>query len=299
MHLDPNNNFIKTLLFFFDIYFIILKNEIVYNNIKSMSYLYENNQQFRKNQKHNSMTSQNNPQEKNNHRESIPINPDILNYIQKVQNDKNKDKSKHNLQHKNSIPSQYDRLITQKMKFNAQSQNQIFSEDMTFDKDKRFTAKKGLLLLLNNISKGTFCPDIEEYFKKMKEKKLEEFKTKIKNDINSFNIMEDMDKKGKKKKTRDSSIKRLLNSMTENSENIGGENRINYNFKKKEKNNENNREEIGIKKYENDYDEDELIDLYDKKEIKDNLFHINYNKEKLYKMKLKKENMQNNKDKDK
>ena len=264
-----------------------------------MSYLYENNQQFRKNQKYNSMTSQNNPQEKNNHRESIPINPDILNYIQKVQNDKNKDKSKYNLQHKNSIPSQYDRLITQKMKFNAQSQNQIFSEDMTFDKDKRFTAKKGLLLLLNNISKGTFCPDIEEYFKKMKEKKLEEFKTKIKNDINSFNIMEDMDKKGKKKKTRDSSIKRLLNSMTENSENIGGENRINYNFKKKEKNNENNREEIGIKKYENDYDEDELIDLYDKKEIKDNLFHINYNKEKLYKMKLKKENMQNNKDKDK
>ena len=87
----------------------------------------------------------------------------------------------------------------------------------------------------------------------MKKKKLDEFKTKMKNDINAFNNMEE---KGKKKKARDSSIKRLLNSMSENNENNDGENRINYNFKKKKKNKENNREDIGIKKYENDYDED-------------------------------------------
>ena len=258
-----------------------------------MSYLNENNQ-FRKNQKYNSISSQNN--NNNNDRESISINPEIINYIQKIQNDKDKDKSRQNLQHINSIPSQYDRLISQKIKLNAISQNQIISEDMTFDKDKRFTAKKGLLLLLNNISKGTFCPDIEEYFKKMKKKKLDEFKTKMKNDINAFNNMEE---KGKKKKARDSSIKRLLNSMSENNENNDGENRINYNFKKKKKNKENNREDIGIKKYENDYDEDELFDLYDKQDIKDNLFHINYNKEKLNKIKLKKEhNLQNNENND-
>ena len=259
-----------------------------------MSYLYENNQ-LRKNLKYNSISSQNNLKNKNNRRESISINPDIINYIQKIQNDEDKDKSRQNLQHKNSIPSQYERLISQKIKFNVISKNQIFSEDMTFDKDKRFTAKKGLLLLLNNISKGTFCPDIEEYFKKKKEQKVEEFRNKIKDDINTFNIM---DKKGKKKKAKDSSIKKLLNSMAENSGNNNEENRINYNFKKKEKNKENNREEFGIKRYENDYDEDELIELYDKKEIKDNLFHINYNKEKLYKMKLKKENMQNNQNND-
>ena len=253
-----------------------------------MSYLNEN--YLRKNQKYNSISSQ------NNNSESIPINPDIINYIQKIQNDKDKDKQRQNFQHINSIPVQYDRLINQKIKFNEISQNQIFSEDMTFDKDKRFTAKKGLLLLLNNISKGTFCPDIEEYFKKMKKKKLEEYKSKIKNDINAFNNMEE---KGKKKKAGDSSIKRLLNNMKENNENNNGENRINYNFKKKEKNKENNREDIGIKKYENDYDEDELFDLYDRKDIKDNLFHINYNKEKLYKMKLRKEiNMQNNENND-
>ena len=167
----------------------------------------------------------------------------------------------------------------------------ILNEDITNDKDKRFTAKKGLLYLLNNLSNGTFCPDIEDYFKKMKEKKVEEFRDKIDNDLNNFNIMDEIDRRGRKKKTRDSSIKRLLNNLAENTDNNTGENRINYNFKKKEKNNKDIKEDIGIKKYEDDYDEKELINLYDKNQIKDNIFHLNYNKEKLNKMKLKKETM--------
>ena len=262
-----------------------------------MSYL---NIQSRKGQKINSISNENNNNVNTNHRVSLPINPDLINFIQKVQSDnekdkeKEKDKSRSNYQHKNSIPSQYDRLLSQKIKY--QSPNPFFSEDITFDKDKRFTAKKGLLFLLNKISNGAFCPDIEDYFKKMKENKMEEFKNKINNDMNNYNIMEDLDKKGRKKKARDSTIKRLLNSMTENATNNSGENRIHYNFKKKDKNKEENNEGIGIKKYEDDYDENELADLYDKKNIKDNLFHINYNKEKLYKMKLKKEKMKNNND---
>ena len=188
-------------------------------------------------------------------------------------------------------------MMSQKIKFHPS--NPLFNEDMTTDKDKRFNAKKGLLFLLNNLSNGTFCPDIEDYFKKMKEKKIEEFKNKIDDDINNFNIMDELDKKERKKKSRDSSIKRLLNTMTENELNKSGDNnRINYNFKKKE-NNVNINEDIGIKKYEDDYDENELDNLYGKKEVRNNLFNINYNKEKLYKMKLKKENMKNNKDNDK
>ena len=260
-----------------------------------MSYI---NLQSRKGQKINSITSQNgNYIPTGNRRSSLPINPDIINYIQKVQSDKDKDKSKHSYQHKNSIPSQYDRMMSQKIKFHPS--NPLFNEDMTTDKDKRFNAKKGLLFLLNNLSNGTFCPDIEDYFKKMKEKKLEEFKNKIDDDINNFNIMDELDKKERKKKSRDSSIKRLLNTMTENELNKSGDNnRINYNFKKKENNVDIN-EDIGIKKYEDDYDENELDNLYGKKEVRNNLFNINYNKEKLYKMKLKKENMKNNKDNDK
>ena len=82
-----------------------------------------------------------------------------------------------------------------------------------------------------------------------------------------------------------------MNNLAENTDNNMGENRVNYNFKKKEKNNKDIKEDIGIKKYENDYDEKELINLYDKNQIKDNIFHLNYNKEKLNKMKLKKETM--------
>ena len=47
--------------------------------------------------------------------------------------------------------------------------------------------------------------------------------------------------------------------------------------------------EYGLKKYKKDYDADYLINLYDKNEIKDNTFQINYNKEKLVKMKFQKE----------
>ena len=258
-----------------------------------MSYI---NIQSRKGQKLNSITNQNNNVSNANRRSSLPINPEIINYIQKVQNDKDKDKSKQSYLHKNSLPSQYERIMNQKIKF--QASNPLFKEDMTTDKDKRFNAKKGLLFLLNKLSNGTFCPDIEEYFKKMKEKKVEEFKNKIDDDINNFNIMDEIDKKGRKKKSRDSSIKRLINSMTENEINKSGDNnKINYNFKKKESNNDIS-EDIGIKKYEDDFDENELANLYGKKELRDNLFHINYNKEKLYKMKLKKESMQNNKEND-
>ena len=233
-------------------------------------------------------------------RASLPINPDIIAYIQNVETIKDKDKekekskdiSKQSYQHKNSLPSQnqYERIINQKMKIKTQVKHTNFTEDMTYDKDKRFSAKKGLLYLLNKVSNGTFCPDIENYYKKMKETKMEEYKNKIRNDINNLTLGEDSDKKSRKKKGRDSSIKRLLNNLTEKSDNT--ENRINYNFKKSEKNKD--MEELGIKKYEDDLDENDLIKLYDKKELKDNLFQINYNKEKLYKMKLKKENMKNN-----
>ena len=245
----------------------------------------------RKGQKLNSISPKKNINTNANaHRHSsIPINPEIINYIQIVQSDKDNDKSKQTYTHKNSIPSSYERMINKKItKFQTAP---LLNEDITNDKDKRFTAKKGLLYLLNNLSNGTFCPDIEDYFKKMKEKKVEEFRDKIDNDLNNFNIMDEIDRRGRKKKMRDSSIKRLLNNLAENTDNNMGENRVNYNFKKKEKNNKDIKEDIGIKKYEDDYDEKELINLYDKNQIKDNIFHLNYNKEKLNKMKLKKETM--------
>ena len=166
---------------------------------------------------------------------------------------------------------------------------------MTFDKDKRFAAKKGLLYLLNNLSNGTFCPDIEEYFSKMKEAKMEEFKHKSRLLESNIRSGDDSDgkKKGSRKKNRESSIKRLINNIGNNIENNQGiENKKNYFRKNLE---HGGGDEIGIKKYENDYDADDLLNLYDKKEIKDNTFQINYNREKMIRMKLKKENKNNEK----
>ena len=220
--------------------------------------------------------------------EASPINPEILTYIQKVQNDN--DKSKVLNQTKNNMPIQVERIITNKL-INTNISTGL-NEDMTYDKDKRFTAKKGLLYLLNNLSNGTFCPDIEEYFSKMKEAKIEEFKHKSRLiDSNIQKSGEESDGKkrsNKKRNTREHTYKRLLNNMENNIE----ESQVNESKKNLFRKNVNSeiRDEIGIKKYEKDYDADDLKYLYDKKEIKDNTFQINFNKEKMIKMKLKNEN---------
>ena len=223
--------------------------------------------------------------------ETSPINPEILTYIQKVQNDNEKNKIIN--QTKNNVPIQVERIITNKLINTTNYQG--LNEDMTFDKDKRFAAKKGLLYLLNNLSNGTFCPDIEEYFSKMKEAKMEEFKHKSRLMESNIRSGDDSDSKKKsgRRKNRETSIKGIINNIDNNIENNQAtENKKNY-FRKNLEHDKG--EEIGIKKYENDYDADDLLNLYDKKEIKDNTFQINYNKEKLIRMKLKNENKNNDK----
>ena len=218
-------------------------------------------------------------------KEYSPINPEILTYIQKVQNDN--EKSKILTQTKNNMPIQVERIITNKL---INTNNQALNDDMTFDKDKRFAAKKGLLYLLNNLSNGTFCPDIEEYFSKMKEAKMEEFKHKSRLMESNIRSGDDSDgkKRGGRKINKESSIKKMINNIGNNVENNQiQEKKKNY-FRKNVEHEMN--EEIGLKKYENDYDADDLMNLYDKKEIKDNTFQINYNKEKMIRMKLKNEN---------
>ena len=223
--------------------------------------------------------------------ETSLINPEILTYIQKVQNDN--EKNKIITQTKNNVPIQVERIITNKLINTTNYQG--LNEDMTFDKDKRFAAKKGLLYLLNNLSNGTFCPDIEEYFSKMKEAKMEEFKHKSRLMESNIRSGDDSDSKKKsgRRKNRETSIKGIINNIDNNFENNQAtENKKNY-FRKNLEHDKG--QEIGIKKYENDYDADDLLNLYDKKEIKDNTFQINYNKEKLIRMKLKNENKNNDK----
>lgn len=223
--------------------------------------------------------------ENNTNKDMSPINPDILTYIQKVQNNNNKPKVLN--QSKNQIPIQVERILTNKL-INTNYRPSL-NEDMTYDKDKRFTAKKGLLYLLNNLSNGTFCPDIDEYFVKMKEAKIEEFKKKPKL-LEIGKIIEEDDSENNQSKKNNTFKKPLKDFSSINKEdNIVHNKVIKFNeIKKNEKHHEIN-DNYGLKKYDKDFDEGDLIKLYDKNEIKDNTFQMNYNKEKRYKMKLKKE----------
>ena len=216
-------------------------------------------------------------------KEINPIKPEIINYIQKLQGDTEKVKNIN--QSKSQIPKQVERIILNKLinpNYNA------LNEDMTFDKDKRFTAKKGLLYLLNNLSKGTFCPDIDEYFAKMKEAKMEDFRKKPK----LLDYRSEDELRGDKKKQynllkKSPKIESSLNNEREKSvDEISKNVNIRPNKIDKGKYSEIN-EKFGLKKYNNDYDAEDLLNLYDENEIKDNTFQINYNKEKKFKMKIK------------
>ena len=107
------------------------------------------------------------------------INPEIVTYITKVENEKEKTDLANNIQ------SQSKNLINMKKKpisfeYNIdkkqQSSNLIMNENVNYDKAKRTQAKKGLLYLLNNLSGGAFCPEINTYFEEMKELKVNELR---------------------------------------------------------------------------------------------------------------------------
>ena len=201
-------------------------------------------------------------------KQDIPINPEILSYIQNIQDENG------NINHSgNQKSTQAERMIPNKLI--DKNEHPTLVEDLTYEKDKRFKAKKGLLYLLNSLSNNTFCPDIENYFSQMKEAKIEELKKKssfgnsefikeedLKRDIKNYDLMQE--RLGREKNNQEIDEKIL---------NMGKNTPINMKF--------------GLKKYNNDYDTEDLINLYDKLEIKDNTFQINYNKEKRYKMKLK------------
>ena len=216
------------------------------------------------------------------------INPEILTYIQKVQNDNEKVK----MLNQTKASLQVERLLTNKLINSSGYPN--LNDDMTIDGNNKATAKKGLLYLLNNLSGGTFCPEIEIYFNQMKDIKKNELKQKkriVEPNQKNLNTSE-MDEKSnvlklRNKTGKDSKLKKFRHNQDKNEKNY--KNMIDeYSDYKEEMKQEINKE-YGLKKYKKDYDADYLINLYDKNEIKDNTFQINYNKEKLVKMKFQKE----------
>ena len=135
-------------------------------------------------------TNSNNTNTNTNTNYNYTINPDLLNYISKVQSDQEK----------------YKRLSTLgevAEKKNTNSQYAGLNENIHFDTDKKNKARRSLLYLLNNISGGTFCPEIISYFNELKESKRNE----------KLNNMNQGD--GKKKETLNGTLKENLSIITQ------------------------------------------------------------------------------------
>ena len=107
------------------------------------------------------------------------INPELLTYITRVQNERDKALNNNNKRNYINIEQVLDKKYA--------GLNSVMNENINFDKVKRTQAKKGLLYLLNNLSGGTFCPEINIYFEEMKELKLSEMRNNYKQMLNKSN----------------------------------------------------------------------------------------------------------------
>ena len=109
--------------------------------------------------------------EENKRRSSIQMKQNFLSYF-------GTSKTQHRIKKITSINDKKSEIIKDNIK-----------EDFYLDFEKKNKAKKSLLYLLNIKSKGTFCPQIIDYFKKLKEskKKQEQLNEREENNTNENN----------------------------------------------------------------------------------------------------------------
>ena len=115
----------------------------------------------------------------NNSNNKNEINPGVLNFFKKIQVSKNNQTKNKNYKKQSLSENICGSLINQEFQKNYLEEN---------DKEIKLGAQKGLLYLLHNLSKGSFFPEINDFFDKMKDIKLEELRleSKSKNIINNY-----------------------------------------------------------------------------------------------------------------
>ena len=136
-------------------------------------------QKFQKNKKNNISNSANNKNK---------IDSGIFQFLKKSQISQKSKEESSKINQRQSLSENIGSSI-----INKQEEKNYLEEN---DKEIYLGAQKGLLYLLNELSKGKFFPDINDFFDKMKDIKLQEFKMKNnhKNSINiNNNIKEDED----------------------------------------------------------------------------------------------------------
>ncbi len=220
---------------------------------------------------------------KNNQKNFVNIiEPTLINYISRLQNEKEKPRRLQTLNDINSSGDQASSL------FNG------LNDNIHVDADKKYKARRSLLYLLNIMSGGTFCPEINEHFRKEREKKNEKNENNNANNNNNLpnnNITNTKpDILIKNPITRLKSLKnQLLSNANVNNKNL--QERFQYNFKKRdnkkieEKDEEENitknfEKDIGLKEYEKYYSIEEIENI--------SLNNFKFNKQALARKKLNK-----------
>ena len=220
---------------------------------------------------------------KNNQKNFVNIiEPTLINYISRLQNEKEKPRRLQTLNDMNSSGDQASSL------FNG------LNDNIHVDADKKYKARRSLLYLLNIMSGGTFCPEINEHFRKEREKKNEKNEN---NNVNNNNNLPNNNITNTKPDiliknpiTRLKSLKnQLLSNANVNNKNL--QERFQYNFKKRdnkkieEKDEEENitknfEKDIGLKEYEKYYSIEEIENI--------SLNKFKFNKQALARKKLNK-----------
>ena len=191
------------------------------------------------------------------------IDPTIITYISKVHHEKERP-----------------RKIASVNEFENKDLNinNGLNDNIHVDTDKKSKARRSLLYLLNVMSGGTFCPEINSYFNELREMKIKE------NQENKENKEEPkLEKEGTNTSGKEFSIKnpikriqtlrdQLLNNNKQSQNNTE---RFNYHFKKREKENENEKinekdENLQIKTYTSDFGLKDFENYYSLEEIEKN-----------------------------
>ena len=221
------------------------------------------------------------------------IDPTIITYISKVHHEKERPRKIASL-------NEFDNKDI--------NINNGLNDNIHVDTDKKSKARRSLLYLLNVMSGGTFCPEINSYFNELREMKIKE------NQENKENKEEPkLEKEGTNTSGKEFSIKnpikriqtlrdQLLNNNKQSQNNTE---RFNYHFKKREKENENEKinekdENLQIKTYTNDFGLKDFENYYSLEEIEKNTqtkFSFTLNKQTQARMKLFKREEENEKSK--
>lgn len=180
------------------------------------------------------------------------INPELLNYITKFQNEQ--DILKYN--------PQID--LTEKRNDKYEGLN----ENIHFEPEKKRKARKSLLYLLNKLSDNTFYPEIERYFQDKKEDKRQEKQ----NEQNKFTKDETIQNNTSNLNTSKNKpfTQPLLKFQNINNDidNYNEENNYKFQMKKRVKNEDKSQNNMsGFKKFKNDLTGDEILNMYSQHQV--------------------------------